>query len=131
MASSPPYLRTRRSLLSGNSSNVTRFNCNGSSQRRHNDDSRTRQRHNMLTRTYLTLQTLPNDDLDETLGTALGTTSPINDHPHPPPCRRQRHVAPSMLLHRTRSPVALRATAYSPSSPGRSADRQSPAPRRY
>jgi hypothetical protein len=45
--------------------------------------------------------TLPDDDLHETPGTALGTTSPINDHPHPPPSRRQRPVAPSVLFRQT------------------------------
>jgi hypothetical protein len=44
----------------------------------------------------------------------LGTTSPINDHRHPPTCRRQCPAAASVSLRRARSPVALRTPAYSP-----------------
>jgi hypothetical protein len=102
------HLSSRPSVApsTGQQYDVTRFNCNRSSQKQalgHNHDSRTRHRLDVLTCTPMT----PWHILSRRMifmrlpAPHLGTTSPINDHPHPPPCRRQRHVASSMLLHWT------------------------------
>jgi hypothetical protein len=74
--------------------------------------------------------TLPDDDLDKTPNTAprhhlSHQRSSSSTLPTTTPCRLLRVASPN-----ARSPVALRTAAYSPSSPGRSADRRSPAPRR-
>jgi hypothetical protein len=74
---------------------VTCFNCNGSSQKQalgHNDDSQTRRWHDVRTCMPMTpWHTLSRIMIFMRLPAPhLGTTSPINDHPCPPPCRRQR-----------------------------------------
>jgi hypothetical protein len=88
---------------------VTRFNCNRSSQKQalgHNDDSQTQHQLNVPTHTHLTLQTLLDDDLDETPGTAprnhlshqrssSSTTSPTTM-----PCRHLRVAPPSTITRR-------------------------------
>jgi hypothetical protein len=86
----------------GQQHDVTRFNCNGSSQKQalgHNDDSDTRRRLNVHTCMPMT----PSDTLSRTTiltrlrAPHLGTTSPINDHPSPA-YRRQLSPPPSCSI---------------------------------
>jgi hypothetical protein len=90
----------------------------------------TTERATLHTLDFLIHLTLPEMNLTRLPAPHLGTTSPINDHPPPPSCRRQLPAILTTSFAQRRSPATSLMTACSSHPPGRSADRRSPAPRR-